>query len=332
MTGRFAVSVMVIFVALQLVWLGAGQAGNIALDSFWRDAFRRDDAAGLAHGSAIKSRVFLGRMLFSDTRLSGNQTKSCASCHQPDHAFTDGRSRAENFDGSSIKQRNTPSLNNLAGAPAFNWDGSAASIEQQVLGPLLHKAELSGDMSDIVARLTADKAVRKNFREAFPLTPEISSTTLRSALASYVRSLRSEPTRFDDWIAGDRTALTSHEHQGFRIFTGKGGCVACHNTWRFTDHSFHDIGLTVSDTDAIGEEVNANAGKRGVRAFKTPTLRLVSQTAPYMHDGRFQTLDEVVEHYAGGVVQRKGVAQVLPKSLVLSDQEKSALVAFLKTL
>jgi cytochrome c peroxidase len=149
-----------------------------------------------------------------------------------------------------------------------------------------------------------------------------------AALASYVRSLVSPPTRFDAWAEGDAQALRAGELRGFRLFTGKAGCVLCHVGWRFTDDRFHDIGLPSSDAGRGA----VPGGTPGLMAFKTPGLRELTHTAPYMHDGSLPTLDTVVRHYSGGFVARPSLAPHLNRELKLTARERVDLVAFLRTL
>src|SRR5262249_11656431 len=145
----------------------------------------------------------------------------------------------------------------------------------------------------IINRLGADADMKMEFGTAFPETPAISQATITKALAAYVRSLVSRPTRFDAWIAGDGGVLRPAELRGFRLFTGKAGCVLCHSGWRFTDDRFHDIGLPSSDPGRGA----VPGGTPGQRAFKTPSLREAAHTAPYMHDGSLPTLNAVITHY-----------------------------------
>lgn len=187
---------------------------------------------------------------------------------------------------------------------------------------------MGGDWATIVRRLEADAGMVMAFRASFPEEPAISQATITKALASYVRSLVSPPTRFDDWIAGNTGALSAAELRGFQLFTGKGGCVLCHNGWRFTDDHFHDIGLRSTDP---GRGAVAG-GTPGLRAFKTPSLREAVRTAPYMHDGSLPTLAAVVAHYAGRFVARPALAPTMNKNLRLSPHERADLVAFLRTL
>lgn len=148
------------------------------------------------------------------------------------------------------------------------------------------------------------------------------------ALAAYEASLVSPPTRFDRWVEGDDAALDATEKDGFAIFVGKGGCVSCHGGWRFTDDQFHDIGLLTDDPGRAG----IATGNGGIAAFKTPGLRLVSKTGPYMHDGSKATLADVVQHYAGGLTVRPSLAPNVVRDLRLDARERAVLIAFLRTL
>lgn len=322
------VATAVIICALFWGLVSSGRAGGDDRTAFWRHVFARPPTDAGSSDLKARRRVALGGKLFGDTRLSGDGSRSCASCHQPQRAFTDGLKRAAARPGTDAKLRNTPTLYGLAQASVFNWDASARTLEAQVHKPLHHPAELSADMNEVLANLNADTGMREAFSAAFPGQTDITYKSLATALAAYVKSLRAPRTRFDQWADGNSGVLNQQEQRGFQLFVGKGGCVACHSGWRFTDDSVHDIGLT-SDSDGAGADVS---GKRGVRAFKTPTLRQAEKTAPYMHDGSFTTLDDVVEHYTSGVIARKGVSQILPRDLSLSEVEKAALVAFLKTL
>jgi cytochrome c peroxidase len=189
----------------------------------------------------------------------------------------------------------------------------------QVGMPIAEPQEMGGDLVVILGRLGGDEALVRQFRTTFPETPAVSRDTILMALASYVRSLVSPPTRFDAWIDGDAQALRPTEVRGFGVFVGKAGCVLCHVGWRFTDDRFHDIGLRSPD-DGRGAVAG---GTPGLRAFKTPGLRELAHTAPYMHDGSLATLEAVVKHYTGGFVARPGLATHINRKLRLSAQEKA---------
>jgi cytochrome c peroxidase len=272
-------------------------------------------------------KIALGASLFADPRLSGTGEHSCASCHRPRRSFTDGRRQARALSGEPLR-RNTPALWNLAWSKQFFWDGRAPSLEVQVRGPIEAADEMGGRWPEILHRLQSDDGAVAMFRAAFPEEAGISEDAVVKALAVYVRSLVSPPTRFDAWIAGDPSALTATEQRGFRLFSGKAGCMLCHVGWRFTDDRFHDIGLRGRDPGRSA----VPGGTPGRMAFKTPSLREVAYTAPYMHDGSLATLQAVVAHYAGGFVPRATLAPNMNRQLRLTAQERADLVAFLRTL
>jgi len=308
-----------------LAWPHEGQAADTAAP--WRTLFRRPAAPppAPADNSMTPERIALGARLLADPRLSGGGGRSCVSCHRPELAFTDGRRRAQAISGAPLR-RNTPSLWNLAWSRHYFWDGRAPSLEAQVRLPIEAADEMGGDWPTILARLEADAELAGSFRAAFG--GEVSQDAVVKALAAYVRSLVSPATRFDAWIEGDAAALEEAEVRGFRLFTGKAGCVLCHAGWRFTDDRFHDIGLPSGDS---GRGAVAG-GTPGLRAFKTPSLREAVHTAPYMHDGSLPTLSAVVAHYAGRFVPRPGLAPTMNRALRLSPLERADLVAFLRTL
>jgi cytochrome c peroxidase len=197
-----------------------------------------------------------------------------------------------------------------------------------VRAPIEAPDEMGGDWPAILVRLEADAGLAQRFRAIFGGEPPISQETVVKALAAYVRSLVSPPTRFDAWIAGDARALGAAEVRGFRLFTGKAGCVLCHAGWRFTDDRFHDIGLPGTDPGRGA----VPGGTPGLGAFKTPSLRELAHTAPYMHDGSLPTLAAVLAHYTGGFVRRPSLAPNMNRELRLSTREKADLIAFLRTL
>ena len=333
MPRRHAGSSAVAIVALACLLLASVapplEAQGSDIEALWKEKFKRPapPPPSPPDNPLTPDKVALGAKLFSDTRLSGNGRRSCASCHRPEWEFTDGRRRALALSGAPLR-RNTPSLWNLAWGKHFFWDGRAPSLEAQVQMPIEEAQEMGGDWPKILRRLGEDADLAARFRAAFPEEPSVAQATVLEALASYVRSLVSPPTRFDAWIDGDAQALKPAEVAGFRLFIGKAGCVLCHVGWRFTDDRFHDIGLAGSD----GGRGAVPGGTPGLMAFKTPSLREVARTAPYMHDGSLPTLEAVIGHYAGGFVRRPSLATNLNRDLRLSAEEKSDLIAFLRTL
>lgn len=292
----------------------------------WQEIFARPASIPSPAGNPVSTeRAALGARLFTDTRLSGAEDRSCASCHQPTRAFTDGRPRARPLDGRTMLP-NTPAIFDLAWAKRFHWDGRHPTLEAQARAPIVHPQELAGSLEQTARRLRKDPDMQARFAAAFPATRRISPDMVPKALAAYVRTLISPKTRFDMWIEGRADALTRREYEGFRLFAGRAGCLACHGGWRFTDGRFHDIGLATRD-------LGRNAANPALGpSFKTPGLRQVSKTAPYMHDGSVGTLADVIDHYVRGKVVRPSLAVELRRRVELTTEERDALIAFLLTL
>ena len=273
------------------------------------------------------ARVALGQRLFFDKEISATGTIACASCHDPKLAFSDGEVTGRGVSGRRLV-RHTPSLWNLAWSPLVFWDGRAPSLEAQVRFPVEHPDEMGDSLENAVLRLSRHDVYERAFAAAFPNDPAISPRNVALALAAYERVLVSPPTRFDAFIAGDASALSAAETRGFRIFTGKGRCSNCHRGFALTDNNFYDIGLPGEDRGR-GAVIALPAADH---AFKTPGLRELAWTAPYMHDGSLATLEDVVRHYEEGGVARPTLSRDLPQGLRLSDKERADLVAFLETL
>jgi cytochrome c peroxidase len=274
-------------------------------------------------------RVALGRRLFFDKRLSENGTVACATCHDPLKAFTDGKAASEGIH-SQVGQRNTPTLVNRGAGEMHFWDGRASSLEQQALMPLQDPTEMGMKIDDILGRLRADAHYPAQFRAVFQHDPN--SHDLAWALADYVRTIHSVESPFDRFMHGDDTALNALEKEGFRLFRDKANCTVCHGGADFTDEAVHNTGVAWRDGKIQDEGRFAVTGRSYHHgAFKTPTLREVPRTAPYMHDGSLKTLEEVVEFYDRGGNRNPWIdEQITP--LHLSVFEKQAIVAFLKTL
>jgi cytochrome c peroxidase len=272
------------------------------------------------------ARVELGRRLFFDPRLSGSNWISCGTCHNPGLAWGDGLPKGI---GHGMQQlgRRTPTVLNTAWASSLFWDGRAATLEEQALGPITAPGEMNMDMSGMLEKIKAVEGYRDLFAEAYPDEP-ISDKTVAKAIAAYERTVVSGKAPFDEWVEGDDNALSPAAQRGFVIFNGKGNCAACHSGWRFTDDSFHDIGVPGDDIGR-GKFLKLETMQH---AFKTPTLRNVDQRAPYMHDGSEATLEEVVELYdVGGRVKRPSLSPEM-KPLGLTAAEKRDLVEFLRAL
>jgi cytochrome c peroxidase len=297
--------------------------------------------------------IALGQRLFAEPRLSGTNARSCASCHEPSHAFTDGLVTAANIRGGSRSRvsRNTPTLINASLQPAQFADERSVTLEDQVLEVLRSPAEMASSVEDAARKLDADSSYRMEFARVFDATPASAMTPLRlrQALAAYVRSLVALNSRFDQAVRGDTGRLTSVERRGFSLFMGKAGCGTCHFAPLFSGNTpplYLGSDVEVIGTPAAPERPaipDADSGRARIdhlplhlRAFKTPSLRNVALTAPYMHHGRFASLDAVMRFYESGGGQGAGAQipnQTLsPDSLHLSDAERAAVISFLGTL
>jgi cytochrome c peroxidase len=273
------------------------------------------------------AKVALGKRLFDDKELSATGTIACASCHDPKLSFTDGEPTGRGVTGKPLV-RHTPTLWNIAWSPLLFWDGRAKSLEDQVRFPVEHPDEMGTTLENGVLRLSRHESYARAFAQAFPQDPHITVDNIAKALAAFERTLVSPPTRFDKWVTGDANALSASETNGLAIFTGKGGCITCHSGFAFSDYGFYDIGLP-SEDEGRGPLVGLPVAKH---AFKTPSLRELAWTAPYMHDGSLGTLDDVVRVYAMGGVDRPTRSRDLPHTIRLTDQEREDLVAFLQSL
>lgn len=311
-------------------------------------------------------KVDLGRKLFMDRRLSHNNTISCAMCHVPEQGFTSNDlGTAIGLEGRSMR-RNTPTTFNVGYQRSMFGDGREFTLENQVWGPFLNKVEMDmPSMGYVVEKVRQLPEYKGMFEAAFggPVTAE----RIGQALASFERTIVSGNSRFDRWhYGGDKNAINAQEQRGFQVFMDKGRCFACHLVGKkdalFTDHKFHNTGLGWERTmfpernsykvrlapgnyvQVMGkllqsfEPPQADVGRYEVTldpkdrwAYKTPILRNVALTDPYMHDGSLATLEDVVEFYDKGGINNENKSPLLVP-LKLDAEEKSALVAFLKTL
>lgn len=286
----------------------------------------------------LKERVALGERLFNDTALSRDGTLSCASCHTRASAFTDSRRFSTGVED-RIGTRNGMPLFNLAWKTSFFWDGRAPSLRAQSLMPVQDHLEMDENLDNVVTKL--EKTSKEQFARAFDsdvITPE----RIGLAIENYLLTLTSYDSKFDRSMQG-KEQLTAEEQRGFELFMteyeprmGQRGadCFHCHGGPLFTDHQFHNNGLSPVESDTGRHRVTQN--DRDLYKFSTPSLRNIALTAPYMHDGRFQTLEEVIAHYDHNLRRTDtldpNLAKHPPTGIRLSAADKAALVAFLKTL
>jgi len=287
-------------------------------------------------------RVALGKTLFFDKQLSINRAQACADCHAPNKAFTDGRRTARGAEG-GIGTRNSMPLFNLAWKQAFFWDGRAASLREQVLQPIQNPVEMHQTLTKLCGKLHEDQQTDYAglFAAAFG-SPEITAEKLSLALENYLLTLTSFNAKFDRVLHGGET-FTAEERRGFELFSteydprrGQYGadCFHCHGGPLFQSQAFANNGLDGAFKDLGREQVTGKVSDRG--KFAVPSLRNVELTAPYMHDGRLETLEEVVRHYCSGVIRSATLDPNLAKhpdgGVPLTASDQQALVAFLKTL
>jgi cytochrome c peroxidase len=271
----------------------------------------------------------LGRLLYFDRRLSADDSVSCASCHSPEFAFTDGAPVSTGIK-SQKGNRSAPTVINRAYSLAQFWDGRAGTLEEQAKGPMQNPIEMGNTHGAIVGRLQKIAGYRPLFAKAFG-SEEITIDRVALAIACFERTVLSGNAPYDRYKRGDKKAMTPEQVRGMAVFFDKAKCDKCHEGANFTLNAYANIGVGMDkpDPDVGRYAVTHDARDWGV--FKTPTLREIERTAPYMHDGSLKTLDEVVAFYDKGGIPNKNLDENI-KALHLSDAEKKDLVAFLKAL
>ncbi len=293
---------------------------------FVASSFREENNTG------ISTRAALGKKLFNEKILSADSTVSCASCHKPAYAFADTAAFSKGI-GARLTKRNTPSVLNMKNRPYYFWDGRAASLEEQSLMPIQNPDEMGLPIEDAVKRLNASDEYPALFNKIFQQAPN--EKNLSAAFSAYEQTLETVNSRFDDWSNNIKN-LSPAEERGRRLFIGnKAKCFDCHLMEDFTNDDFKNIGLyngtTLNDAGLyVITKKEIDLGK-----FKTPGLRNVAVTAPYMHNGMFRTLEDVVDYYNDPqkvVTHPINIDAALKKPLGLTDHEKKDLVAFLKSL
>ncbi len=276
-----------------------------------------------------KAKVELGKQLYFDGRLSKNNQVSCAFCHIPGAGFADPRQTSIGVDG-KVGGRQAPTVLNTAFNHVQFWDGRVSSLEEQAIGPIQNPVEMAETHEHVVKKLQKIKGYREQFRAVFGT--DVSLQGIAEAIAAYERTVISTNSAFDRYMLGDKRAMSEAAVRGLALFKGKARCILCHNGPNFTDNQFHNLG--VPQVGPLKEDLGRyNVTRQEVDrgAFKTPTLRSVALTAPYMHDGAFKTLEEVVDFLNQGGGPNPNLS-LLVKPLGLTDQEKADLVAFLNAL
>ncbi|WP_121812345.1 cytochrome c peroxidase [Mucilaginibacter kameinonensis] len=313
-------------------------------------AFNRNAYIAAPEDSVTEKKIALGKKLFFDPRLSGTLTRSCATCHQPGKAFSDGMVKNLDITGKKTIFRNTPTLINAALQPAQFYDLRAASLEDQVVDVIGNRDEMHGDIKLSTKKLWQDKYYSGLFNDAFPIKDRTAIDTgeVMNALASYIRSLTALDSRFDAYMQGNRQILNQTEINGFNIFMGKARCSTCHYLPLFNSTlppRYMQMDAEVIGVPKIknGKIIDPDPGLFGIQpldfnrhAFKVTTVRNTNRTAPYMHNGIYKTLEEVVDFYneGGGA----GMGLKVPNQTLSADKlhltakEKKELITFIKAL
>lgn len=291
--------------------------------------------------------VELGKALFFDKKLSSNEKVACVTCHQPQKAFTDGQSLGNLGVSGKPLLRNSPTLINVKFIPELFWDGGAKNLESQAVAPLTHPDEMNQDLRKLVLKLSQNQKYSQQFKQVFQ-TDSLTTSLILKALAAYQRTITPQKTKFDAWFYETdsllgfpnphKQQLSSLELRGYNLFLLH--CNSCHTLPLFTNNDFHHNGLDSVFTNESHEKVKLGRfrithNKADIGKFKTPTLRNITLTAPYMHDGRFATLDEVLQHYANlqyASPQKLSYIDKRLQNLYLSNQDLEAIKAFLKVL
>ncbi|NQX53084.1 cytochrome C peroxidase [Pedobacter panaciterrae] len=315
-------------------------------DAFNVEAFSPGPEYGITD-----AKVGLGEKLFYDPLLSGTGTRSCASCHNPDLAFTDGLAKHTDVHvPSKLLTRNVPTLLNAALQSNYFYDMRALTLEDQVRDVVSSKQEMDGSMDVIIKYVSADKSYQSLFATAFSekTGKGISSDQVTNALACYIRSLTKLNSRFDEYMRGNRGALSNQELKGFNLFMGKAKCATCHfaplfngaTPPKYVESETEVLGVPVSAADSTLDSDLGYYSVIGVdsykNAFKVPTIRNINKTAPYMHNGAYKTLDEVMEFYNNGGGAGLGMhlsnQTLSEESLHLTEKEKEDIIVFMKSL
>ena len=276
----------------------------------------------------------LGKKIFYDGRLASDGVVSCGFCHIQEDAFTHHGHTFSHGVGDGVGVRNAPPIQNMAYQTQFFWDGAADHIELLSMAPISNELEMNGNIIDIINMMKNDSAYKKLYKQAFT-NGEINSENMLKALAQFMTVLTSSNSRFDKYRRNELGgALTAQELAGYAVFNQK--CASCHETDIFTDNSFRNNGLPINPSINDKGRYRVTGLDEDKYKFKVPSLRNIEKTAPYMHDGRFYTLDAVLDHYDSGVTQTQNLDSSLQHTgalgIPLSSSEKAQLIAFLKTL
>ncbi|WP_053475070.1 cytochrome-c peroxidase [Cytobacillus solani] len=276
-----------------------------------------------ADNPMTEEKIELGKTLYFDPRLSGNNVQSCMSCHAPGAGYGDGMAKFIGFEGFN-GPRNSPTIINSGYYPTNFWDGRAGSLEEQALGPIQSEVEMNQNLDELVIELNGVPTYVERFNTVF--NDKISADNIAKAIAAFERTIVIADTAFDRYLQGEEDAISVDAKEGMKLFAGKAGCISCHAGPLLSDYNYHNLGMSGDDGRFA---VTGNEDDKG--KFRTSGLRGVAHTAPFMHDGSLETLKDVITYYneGGGDHANKSV---LMKPLNLTGKEMNSLVAFLESL
>lgn len=334
--GRVTLAAMALVTIPSLQWVEASPSGHAPHGTITIDGITVPDIGPLP--TAIPTpptnlnyaaKLELGKQLFFDGRLSKNGAIACAFCHNPGTGWADSRQTSIGI-GGGLGGRQAPTVLNTAFNHLQFWDGRARSLEEQAIGPIQNPIEMGETHENVVRKLNKIKGYQQQFRAVFGTDVNLQGTA--EAIAAFERTVISTNSAFDKYVMGDSKAMEEGAVRGMALFKGKARCLLCHNGSNFTDNQFHNLG--VPQVGPMKEDLgryNVTKAEKDKGAFKTPTLRSIAETAPYMHDGAFKTLEEVLDFLNNGGGANSHLSPLM-KTLDLTPEEKGDLLAFLKTL
>lgn len=276
---------------------------------------------------SLKDVIELGKALFFDTRLSSSGKISCATCHQPELNWTDGKEKSIGHEG-AVNKRNSPTIQNSWFYKKLFWDGRARDLQDQAFAPIHSESEMNSEMPDVMRKLRTIKGYRAMFTNAFG-ADEINPDRMTEAIAVFEKTITSGKSRFDEFLEGNKKALTNSELRGLHLFRTKARCINCHNGPMFSDNQFHNNGFHLNgDPNNDKGFYTVTHKDEDIGKFKTPSLRDAMKTGPWMHNGMMKTMPELMAHYNKGA-NGNGSADRLVQMLYLDKKEITDLIAFL---
>jgi cytochrome c peroxidase len=334
--SRVALTTIAVVTVALLQWVGASPLGQAPHGTLTIDSVTVPDIGPLPRAIPTPptnldnaAKLELGKQLYYDGRLSKNGAISCAFCHNPGTGWADPRQTSIGI-GGGLGGRQAPTLLNTAFNPLQFWDGKASSLEEQAVFPIQNPIEMGETHENVVRKLNGIKGYRQQFRAIFGT--DVTLPGIAEAIAAFERTVISTDSAFDKYVMGDSKAMSKAAVVGMALFKGKARCILCHNGPNFTDNQFHNLG--VPQLGPMKEDLGryyVTKVEKDKRAFKTPTLRSISETAPYMHDGAFKTLEEVLDFLNNGGGANPNLSPLI-KALHLTREEKGDIIAFLKAL